>query len=109
MLATEIAIADAPVRYERVDLDRQHVEQVRQRQPDGADLLPAGRQAVEDPPRDDEVRARVVVAERQAGVRVVQRRGSSDDERASGDEQRDAVVLQRSAAAGAAPRDAGRS
>ena len=40
-------------------------EQVRQRQPHGADLLPARHDAVEDPPRHDQVRARVVVAERE--------------------------------------------
>ena len=51
---------------ERVDLDRQQIQQVRQRQPDGADLLPARRDAVDDAPRDDQVRLRVVVAERQA-------------------------------------------
>ena len=51
---------------EPVDLDGERVQQVRQRQPDGADLLPSRRQAVEDAPRDDEVRARVVVREREA-------------------------------------------
>ena len=37
-----------------------------QRQPDRADLLPARRDAVEDAPRDDEMAARVVVAEGEA-------------------------------------------
>ena len=41
--------------------------QVGQRQPDRADLLPAGREVVDDAPRDDEVRLRVVVAQRQPG------------------------------------------
>jgi hypothetical protein len=36
---------------------------VRQRQPHGAHLLPARREAVEDTPRHDEVGLRVVVAE----------------------------------------------
>ena len=43
---------------------------MRQRQPHGADLLPAGRQAVEHAARDDEVRLRVVVAEREP-LRVI--------------------------------------
>ena len=37
--------------------------QVRQRQPHRADLLPPGRDVVDDAPRDDEVRLGVVVAE----------------------------------------------
>ena len=49
---------------EEIDLHRERVEEMRQRQPHGADLLPARRQAVEDAPRDDEVRLGVVVAER---------------------------------------------
>ena len=47
-----------------IDLHRERVQQVRQRQPDGADLLPAGREAVEDAARDDQMAARVVVAQR---------------------------------------------
>jgi len=54
-------------------LHRNRVEQVGQRQPDGADLLPAGRDAVGDPARDDEVTARVVVAERETEALVEQR------------------------------------
>ena len=38
-----------------------------QRQPHRADLLPAGRHVVEDAPRDDEVRLRVVVAQDETG------------------------------------------
>ena len=52
-------------------MNRNHVEDVRERQPHRADLLPARHQAVEDAPRDDEVGAGVVVAERKAGARVV--------------------------------------
>ncbi len=55
-------------------------EQVRQRQPDGADLLPAWRQAVEDAAGDNEMGAGVVVAERQAGMGIEQR-GAEADER----------------------------
>ena len=45
---------------------------MRQRQPHRADLLPARRDAVEDPARDDQMAARVVVAEREAEPMVVQ-------------------------------------
>ena len=48
-----------------VALHGQQVEEVRQRQPDGADLPPARREAVDDAARDDQMRARVVVTERQ--------------------------------------------
>src|SRR5262249_16612642 len=61
---------------EEIDLHGKRVQQVRERQPHGADLLPAGRDAVGDPPRDDEVAARVVVAEREP-ERVVVPRGAS--------------------------------
>ena len=44
---------------------------MRQRQPDRADLLPARRDAVDDAPRDDEMAARVVVAEREAEPVIV--------------------------------------
>src|SRR5205823_5692300 len=44
-------------------------------QPDGANLLPAGRDAVDDPPRDDEMAARVVVAERETESMVVESGG----------------------------------
>ena len=50
---------------------------MRQRQPDRADLLPARRDAVEDAPRDDQMPARIVVAEREAEAMIVKR-----DERA---------------------------
>ena len=58
---------------EGVDLHRERVQQMRQRQPHGADLLPPGRDAVDDAARDDEVAARVVVAEREAEPMVVTR------------------------------------
>jgi membrane protein YqaA with SNARE-associated domain len=63
---------------------------VGERQPHGADLLPAGRQAVEDPARDDEVRARVVVRQRQAELVVVpggRRAGERNRERERGRER----------------------
>ena len=81
---------------EDVDLRRQHAEQMGQRQPDRADLLPAGQEAVEDPPRHDEVSPRVVVTERETEVRVVKcggaaaeksERGSEDDGRRTSREQ----------------------
>ena len=52
---------------EQIDLHRQQLDQVRQRQPDRADLLPSRRQVVEDAARDDQVRLRVVMAENEAG------------------------------------------
>ena len=54
-----------------VDLHRERVQEVRQRQPDGADLLPPGHETVEDAPRDDEMRARVVVRERESQAVVM--------------------------------------
>ena len=69
---------------QHVDLDREHVEQMRQRQPDRTDLLPAGHDAVEDTARDDEVGAGVVVAEREADQGVVDRRGAAEDEHERG-------------------------
>ncbi len=48
---------------EEVDLRRKHLDQVRQRQPDRADLLPARRDVVDDAARHHEVRFRVVVGE----------------------------------------------
>jgi hypothetical protein len=59
---------------------------VRERQPHGANLLPAGDDAVEDAARNDEVRARVVVAERETDEGVVDRRGPTkeNDEQRSG-------------------------
>jgi hypothetical protein len=62
---------------EDVDLRRHHAEQVGQWQPHGADLLPSRKQAVEHTPRHDEVRARVVVAERETEVRIVESRGAA--------------------------------
>jgi hypothetical protein len=72
---------------EHVDLRRDHVEQVGQRQPHGADLLPARNEAVEDPPRHHEVRAGVVVAERKAVVGVVERRRASGEKHERGSNQ----------------------
>jgi len=67
---------------------------VRQRQPHGADLLPARQQAVNDPARDDEVRPRVVVAEREAGRCVVERGRRPDQERGGGEERGGSMTLQ---------------
>ena len=50
---------------------------MRQRQPDGTDLLPARHQTVEDPPGHDEVRAGIPVAQREASGGIVERRGRS--------------------------------
>ena len=63
---------------EHVDLDGQHVEQVRQRQPHGPDLLPARCDAVDDPPRDDQMAAGVVVAQREPESMVSNRRDHAD-------------------------------
>jgi len=60
---------------------------MRQRQPHRSNLLPARRDAVEDAPGDDEMPARVVVAERETQAMVVKggkgaangRRGSDED------------------------------
>jgi hypothetical protein len=58
---------------------------MRQRQPDGADLLPPWRDAVDDAPRDDEMAARIVVAEGQAEPVVVQRDDRATDRRSDSD------------------------
>ena len=52
-----------------VDLHRHHVQEVRQGKPDGADLLPPRRQAVEDAARHDEVRPRIEMADREIAGR----------------------------------------
>ena len=75
---------------EQIDLHRQRVQEVGQRQPDRADLLPSRRDAVEDSTRDDEVSARVVVAEREAQLVIVQSRGRADDRR--GDRRQNAAT-----------------
>ena len=92
--STEIAIAEAPVRYERVHLHRQRVEQMRQRQPDGADLLPAGREAVEDAARDDQVRR-------------ARRSGSASGRAARNDARRQCPATPRRATTTRSPRSAG--
>ena len=45
-------------------------EQVGQRQPHGANLQPARREAVDHAARDNQVPARIVVAQRQAGAKI---------------------------------------
>ena len=52
---------------------------MRQRQPDGADLLPPRRNAVDDAARDDEVATGVVMAEREAEPVIVDRDDHSAD------------------------------
>ena len=52
----------------RIQLHRHRIQDVRQWQPHRANLLPAGRDAVEDAPGHDEVGLGVVVAQRQAGA-----------------------------------------
>jgi hypothetical protein len=64
---------------------------VGQWQPHGADLLPSRKQAVEDAPRDDEVGTRVVMAEGQTGVRVVNRGRAAGNCDKPGDQERDAA------------------
>ena len=59
-----------------------------QRQPHGADLLPARKEAVENPPRHDEVGAGVPMAQRQAQARVVKRGGRASEHDGDGDEKR---------------------
>jgi hypothetical protein len=61
---------------------------MRERQPHGPHLLPARKETVENTPRDDEMRARVEVREREpetmvmdGGERAGDGDGCSDDER----------------------------
>jgi len=53
---------------------------MRQWQPDRADLLPTGGEAVDDAPGDDEVRAGVVMRQCQAGRGVMRGGSRADDE-----------------------------
>ena len=77
---------------QRVNLHRQHVQEVRQRKPHGADLLPSGSEAVDDAARHDEMRTRIVVAQRQTGRGVVDGRRGSGRQRRRGDQKRGAFV-----------------
>ena len=54
---------------------------MRQRQPDGADLRVLRRQAVEHAARDDEMRLRIVVAERESAL-VIDERGRCANQQA---------------------------
>ena len=60
------------------------------RQPDGAELLPARRDAVENAARDDQMAARIVVAEREAEPMVEERdeRAAERSEYGHGERQR---------------------
>ena len=71
---------------ERIDLDGKQVEQMRQRQPHGADLRILGRQAVEHAARHDEMRLRIVMAERES-LPVVEESGSDANHEAERCEQ----------------------
>src|SRR5204863_2937487 len=64
---------------EDVDLRRQQVNKMGQRQPDRADLLPARREVVEDPPRDDEVCLGVVMAENETCAKEDDPGGAAND------------------------------
>ena len=96
MLAIDSAIADAPDAVPRVDLHRQHVEQVRQAAARPRRSAASPGEAVEDPPRDDEVRARVVVGERQAEPAVVHGAAQTPRQEDRGrDEQRSPALAER--------------
>ena len=60
-------------------MNRKRVQQVGQRQPDGSNLLPSRSDAVEDPARDDQMSARVIMAEREAEAMIVDRDKSAAD------------------------------
>ena len=77
-----------------VDLHRHHVQEVRQGKPDGADLLPPRRQAVEDAACHDEVRPRIEMADREIAGRVEPGAGRASEERGNPDEQWRKSVLQ---------------
>ena len=62
-----------------VDLHRKRIHQMRQRQPHGANLLPSRGDAVEDSARDDQMPARVIMAEREAEAMIVDRDESAAD------------------------------
>jgi hypothetical protein len=60
---------------------------MRQRQPDGANLPPAGPQRIDDPAGDDEVRLRVVMAQSQLALVVDDRRDQAKRGSGAGDEE----------------------
>jgi len=64
-----------------------------QGQPDGPHLLPAWRETVDDPSRDYKVRARVVVAEGQVRVCVVEGRGGAGESCGEAQKERDMLLL----------------
>ncbi len=71
---TEMRTPDAPVRYSQSTCTGKQVQQMRQRQPHGADLPPRRREAVEHTPRDDQMAFGIVVAQRESLVVVHQSR-----------------------------------
>ena len=77
--AIEKATADASGAIPCVDLNRKRVHQMRQRQPDRANLLPSRSDAVDDSSRDDQMPARIIVAEREAEPMIVDRDESAAD------------------------------
>jgi hypothetical protein len=60
-------------------LNWKRVRQVRQRQPHGAVLLPSRSDAVEDSPSDDQMPARVIMAERETEPMIMDRGESAAD------------------------------
>ena len=73
---------------EEVPLDGNHADKVGQRQPDGANLDPARRQTVRDPPGDDQVSLGVVVREGEPGLCVPPGRERAQGERGDAEPQR---------------------
>ena len=68
---------------------------MRQRQPHGANLLPAGRDAVDDATSDDEMPARIVVAQRESESMIVKGGQRADDRRDARDAQHQAAARRR--------------
>ncbi len=79
--AIEIATRGRTGSIKQVHLHGNRVQEVRQRQPHRANLLPSGCDAVEDAPRDDQMSARVVVAECETEAMIMERRDGSADRR----------------------------
>ena len=77
--AIETNDAKMPGAIQKIDLRRHELNQVRQRQPYGADLLPSWRQVVEDAARHDKMRFGVVMAQNQAIAKEDHPRGGADE------------------------------
>ena len=76
-------------------MNRDYVLQVWKRQPHGADLLPAGRDAVGDPPRHDQMASRVVVGQREAEPVVMNRDEDTAERGNRADRQRQVATAER--------------